>query len=377
MSPYHPQKQATHRAACLLYDRNIAQGVRDGEQNDMLNVSVKDDALVYGEHFRIHFERTLRIPDDGKTYPLPPGLGHFPIQRVEDYKDRVPSDWVGQGGVFIPMYQREALWLRFQARHWKPNALKIAVGKINAVSGKLWSQELRDEENDYMVCPPQPWLDGINAGKGMIRQFVAMPLGMGYTVEAQITGEERFGGIQIIVYEPKPGRFPDVPPRSAAGAMRMATFGSAAELDIPAFMRKRSAGAGAEMGLGAGGRMKQKIYPDEYGLDTWDAGNYGRAYVHIVNSMMYREITGQEPPPTPVTAKIYAQHGYPWFDLYDESKADIDAPENLQNVKSIKEMDAEKGFTPQQDDDAVDVPDDKIIKYHMPDDPDAVQDGDW
>ena len=28
------------------------------------------------EHARtaIHFQRTLRIPDDGKTYPLPPGL---------------------------------------------------------------------------------------------------------------------------------------------------------------------------------------------------------------------------------------------------------------------------------------------------------------
>jgi hypothetical protein len=341
----------------------------------MLKVTVQDEALVFGEHFRVHFERTLRIPDDGKTYPLPPGLGHFPIRRVEDYKDRVPSDWAEHGGVFIPMYQREALWLRFHGRHWKPNALKIAVGKINAVSGKPWSQDLRTEEKDYLVCPPQPWLDGINAGKDMIRQFVAMPLGMGYTVEAQITGEERFGGIQIIVYEPKPGKFPDQPPRPQVFGMRMATFGAAGDLDIPAFMRKRS--AGAEMGLGAGGRMKQKIYPDEHGIDTWDAGNYGRAYVHIVNSMMYREITGQEPPPTPVTAKLYAERGYPWFDLYDESKADIDAPENLQNVKSIKEMDAGKGFTPQQDDDSVDVPDDKIIKYHMPDDPDAVQDGDW
>jgi hypothetical protein len=74
---------------------------------------------------------------------------------------------------------------------------------------------------------------------------------------------------------------------------------------------------------------------------------------------------------------LYAQHGYPWFDLYDEKKSDIAAPEDLQNVKSIKDMDAEKGFTPQQDDDSIDVPDDKIVKYHMPDDPDAVQDGEW
>ena len=39
----------------------------------------------------IEFQRTLRIPDDGNTYPLPPGLGSFPIYRVEDYATRVPA----------------------------------------------------------------------------------------------------------------------------------------------------------------------------------------------------------------------------------------------------------------------------------------------
>ena len=31
---------------------------------------------------RIAFQRTLRIPDDGETYSIPPGLGEFPIRRV-------------------------------------------------------------------------------------------------------------------------------------------------------------------------------------------------------------------------------------------------------------------------------------------------------
>lgn len=33
------------------------------------------------------------------------------ICKVEDYLDRVPASWREHGGVFIPMYQREALWL--------------------------------------------------------------------------------------------------------------------------------------------------------------------------------------------------------------------------------------------------------------------------
>ncbi|HEY7545931.1 MAG TPA: hypothetical protein VID27_13650, partial [Blastocatellia bacterium] len=213
---------------------------------------------------------------------------------------------------------------------------------------------------------PQPWLDGINAGEGYIKQFVAMPLGMGYTVEAQMTGEETFGGVQIIVYEPRPGRFPDEPPVVNTGALRSLAV---AECAMP------MAPAGAEMGLAAGGRMEQKIYPDPHGIDTWDDNNYGRVYVHIVNSLAYREITGLEPPLTPVTAKTYSEYGLPWFDLYDEKMGDIKAPDAFKQIKSVKEMDKEKGFAPQQDDDTVNVPEDKIITYKI--DKTEVEDGNW
>jgi hypothetical protein len=340
----------------------------------MLAVKVKNDQLTFGEGFSLNFQRTLRIPDDGKTYPLPPGLGTFPIRKVIDYKDHVPADWVEHGGVFIPMYQREALWIRFNARYWKPNAAKIAIGKVNAVSGEVWHQELRQDEKDYVVCPPQPWLDGINAGEDIIRQFVAMPLGMGYTVEAQVTGKEEFGGIQIIVYEPKPGKFPDQPPPPADTRMRMAMPSAPAAMEDVLF--SVSSAGGAEMGLGAGGKMTQSIYPDPHGIETWDAENYGRVYVHIVNSMMYREITGEEPPATPITAKTYAQYGFPWFDLYDDHLGDIAAPDTLSKVKSVKEMDAEKGFTAQQDDSSVDVG--YVVKYNVGKaDKNQIEDGKW
>ena len=122
----------------------------------MLKVTAKADQIVFGDVFSLEFQRTLRIPDDGKTYPLPPGLGRFPVLHVRDYEQRVPAEWVKHGGVFIPMYQREALWINFHARHWKPNAVKIAIGKVNAVSGKPWNENLLREEKDYVVCPPQP-----------------------------------------------------------------------------------------------------------------------------------------------------------------------------------------------------------------------------
>jgi hypothetical protein len=71
----------------------------------------------------------------------------------------------------------------------------------------------------------------------------------------------------------------------------------------------------ASMGLGAGGKMKQEIFPDEYGIDTWDTESSGRVFIHIANSMVWRDITGEEPPPTPISASLYTEHGFPWFDL--------------------------------------------------------------
>jgi hypothetical protein len=222
-----------------------------------------------GARLSISFQRTLRIPDDGQTYPLPPGLGAFPVRRVADFWTGVPEAWREQGGFFIPMYQREALWLGFSGAVWKPNAVKIAVGMVNAVSGAAWDERLRADPQDYLVCPDQPWLDGINAGDGYIRQFVSMPLGLGYTVEGQVTGSEEFGGIQLLVYEPKPGRFQDEPPPPDPSPPGM-----------PLSSPLPASGGVAEMGLAVGGRMKQKIYPDQYGLEIWDEKNLSRAFVH-------------------------------------------------------------------------------------------------
>ena len=311
----------------------------------MLDVTITKHAIRIGERFAVSFQRTLRIPDDGRIYPLPPGFGTFPIFKVDDYARRVPADWREQGGAFIPMYQREALWLGFDAATWKPNAVQIAVGRVNAVSGDACEETLRGDPQDYLVCPDQPWLDGINAGHDSIRQFVAMPLGLGYTVEASLGGSERFGGIQITVFEPKPGRFPDSPPPTSGPA------GGPVRRTSPA------------MGFGAGGVMKQKIYPDPYGLDTWDVENRGSVAVHIANSEQFADITGSPPPPPPIDAQTYTAHGFPWFDLYDEARGSVPAAERLVGVKTIAERDAERGGA-RGAPESFEVPDSQIEKLH-------------
>jgi len=219
----------------------------------MLDVHVSNDTISMGRRLKIAFHRTLRIPDDGRIYPLPPGLGRLPILRVADYADRVPLSWVPEGGAFIPMYRREAMWIGFTGTDWKPNAVTVQVGGVNAVTGSTAAGVGRlAEPQNYLVCPPQVWLDGIKTGENVIRQFVAMPLGEDYTIEASVTGKESLGGLRISVFEPKPHLFPDAAPeKPPGGAERMS------------FAKPRSA---SEMGFGAGGTMRQKHGP------VWLAG---------------------------------------------------------------------------------------------------------
>jgi hypothetical protein len=315
------------------------------------SLDLRHDTIHLGDGLAVSFLRTLRIPDDGKTYPLPPGLGRFPLRRVDDHADRVPAEWREHGGVILPMYQREAMWISFRGQHWKPRAVKVGIGKVCALTGERWTESLSRDPQNYLVAPPQPWLDGIAVKKGIIRQFVAMPLGLGYTVEGQVTGEESVGGLQLKVFEPKHGRFPDEPPSFLTRALGLA--GAAAPMACaPGTARARG---GTAMGLAAGGRMKQSIYPDPHGLDTWDPTRTSRIFVHIVNSAMWREITGEEAPPSPITARHYATHNLPWFALYDEQLGALPATSTLAGVRSVKEIDSGKTSLPQQDDDSVEV----------------------
>lgn len=302
----------------------------------MLDVAIEPTAIRVGARFAVAFQRTLRLPDDGRTYPLPPGLGALPVHRARDHTSRVPAAWLEEDAAFIPMYQREALWLGFAAAPWKPNAVMVAVGGVNAVSGEVDAAGLRATPQNYVVCPEQLWLDGINTGQGAVRQFVAMPLGLGYAVEASVAGRESVGGIQITVFEPKPGRFPEQePPRVVRP-------------EAPP--RPMSA---PRMGLGAGGVMRQKIYPDPYGVGTWDPNEAGRVVVHIVNSAHYAEIVGRAPPPTPIDVHSYAKHGLPWFDLYDEAKGDVAPAAPLSGARTVAERARELGV--ESDDAAADL----------------------
>lgn len=314
----------------------------------------------------------INIPTNSSTYVTKPKLSakvyhneiHFGSSKISFQRTiRIPEEWRKHGGVFIPMYQKEALWINFYGDHSDPKAVKIAVGKVNAINGKPWDQSLKKGVDDYIVIPDQPWLDGINAGNGYVKQFVAMPLGEGYTVEGQVTGKEEFGGIQIIVYENK---LPEIKIRE-----RFNRSGYRGGRGGRSRSRSRERD---EIGLSAGGKMKQKIYKDTRQFSIWDQNNFARVYVHIVNSNMFKQITGKNPPPTPIDAKTYTQHGFPWYDLYDEHKVAIPKSDILSKVKTMNEIQNEKYAFPIKDE-TIPIKDSQLIKYSTS--KNQIRDGYW
>ena len=287
----------------------------------------------------ISFQRTLRIPDDGREYPLPPGLGDFPLRHLDDYAERLPEGRVRRGGVIMPMFQAEAMWLNFGGFSPYPLALKIATGKICAITGENWVNHLNTDPQDYLVLPDQPWLDGYCVEKGVIRQFVAMPLGEGYTVEEQLSGEAQHGGLQITAYPMKAVKYEEM----MAGRHK--------EMSVDSMVLQSP--AEADMGLAPGGRLRQEIYEDDYGLDAWDQRHPVRCFVTIANSTQWMAITGERPPIKPPAARHYTEAGLPWYDYYDADHEAVSGSEILKSVKSVAQTGKEKGGSALPDNESV------------------------
>jgi hypothetical protein len=380
---------------------------------------VKEDTLRFSfpevhplAFLDVALQRTLRIPDDGKNYPFPPGLGNFPVRRVDDFADRVPKEWVEHGGLIMPMYQSEAMWVAFTSGYVAnrqqsyPFAVKISTGKVSALTGKKWKAGLRPK--DYCVAPsPQKWIDGFMKDEGVISQFVAAPLGAGYSVEEQVTDKAEHGGLQIQVFPMKwaafKKRFQKIkvqqqrmrsrggPPigskgggvnysspgiytmdhaptkggmhtNSTKGAPRSRgieeTTCSTSFSSSSPFMESSLRSLNAmeqefapmnmvqDMSLAAGGSMVQEIYADPFDINDWDTSAPVRCFLHLANSMVWETLTGQLPPYPPHTAATYAARGLPWYDYYVEDSPSLGAAKRLDGVKTVAELDAEKAGAP-------------------------------
>ena len=98
------------------------------------------------------------------------------------------------------------------------------------------------------------------------------------------------------------------------------------------------------MSVAAGGRIKQAIVRDHHG-EFWLSGCTTVFNTQILNSAVYKEVTGEDPPGEPIDAKTYESHGLPFFKMYEELSG---ISGNFNMVKSVAEIDenVQDGVTP-------------------------------
>lgn len=269
----------------------------------------------------IHFHRTVRVKEEGIS-ALPPSLGLCEIYKVSDYATACPKNW-DERAYFIALHDIEALWLAFTST--EPTALIIGAGGINALTGEKLIAQL--EEENYLVVPTQPWLDGWKDKTGCVYQFVTTEFqkGEGCTIGEQILGGECVtGGIGIAAFEGKDTEelIPPPPVYSNSG------YGvcSLTSLTTCDFESK-------EMGIGKGGKIDQKIYADPYGIKVWKEKPVELATIYLINAAQFSKITGQPMPPLPASFDEYKGN---WFTVDDKKYPDINGTDKFDKLKKVK-----------------------------------------
>lgn len=338
-------------------------------------------------NLEVTFHRTVRVAEGRAASNLPPSLGRMKMFKVSDYRKNCPADW-DDSAFFMSLHDTEAMWLSFHAIG-KPCAVLVGAGGVNALSGQKLGTKL--EKENYLVCPPQPWIDGWKDVDGTVHQFIATPhkKGEGLTVAEQIIGaESKTGAMGLAIFEPKddaklktanlPGEW-NAGNQWATGGIKGQSVGgntmwASSEIITSSLMSfdhvensiysttmdfaeqsvvkcaveqqqftnsvvpkpagilraARAAVAHVEMGLGKGGKIIQKIYGDPHGIEVWKETPTVVFAFYLVDAKTAEEITGEK-----VAGPVdHAQYGGAWFGLHDEKLPDVLGTSIFSGLKS-------------------------------------------
>lgn len=305
-----------------------------------------------GKSLVVTFHRTVRVPDGRQPANLPPSLGHVELYHVSDYDKRCPENWE-RDGYFMALHDTEAMWMSFSAGQF-PVALLVGAGGVNALTGEKLGTTLA--KDNYLVAPPQPWLDGWKNTDGTVYQFVATPYkkGKGISVAEQLIKEEsKTGALGIALFTAKdPSKLKSklAPKEGWSGGMLDDDFhwtkGAGSKSYVSASAGSTVMGMSVnkladenvtrsrmpmpEMGLGKGGKIIQKIYADPHGLEVWNEKPEATMAFYLVNAEAFVEITGKTIA-KPVTSETY---GGPWFGMNDQDEADVSGSNKFVGLES-------------------------------------------
>jgi hypothetical protein len=186
----------------------------------------------------------------------------------------MPADWVDRDDLFAPAYEGEAFFVAFEGR--QPHAVQVEADGVNALSAEPGGTALRADPQNYVVCPPQRWLDGFYDGQRRVRQFTAAI----DTIASDRTGGR---GLTFRVFPLKTIAL-EKPPAPSIDVLHETDF---------------------EWSIRKGGVIGEPIVRDPLGVESWDQEAVEDARIHLVDVNWFSRITGEPPPPPPLDPPIY------------------------------------------------------------------------
>jgi hypothetical protein len=104
-------------------------------------------------------------------------------------------------------------------------------------------------------------------------------------------------------------------------------------------LRLRGGGGITQMGIAAGGLIEQKIYTDNKPVDSYYTNSIS-IKINIIDTTTYCKIFNRPMPKTPISAILYIEKGFPWFERYDNELIGVKNNNKslLNSVKSIKDF---------------------------------------
>ncbi len=258
----------------------------------------------------VKFQRTMRIPDGGQTYSLATNLGQLPLRSVDACSKTALPSWIKKESVVLPLHRSEALWLWFSSRY--RFAVKIGVGKLDALTGEPWNSTLHRQPQNYLVVP-EPWW---SESDEVLWHYLALPLGVGDSaIRLQVTpmSAESYYDNEFLIRTP----------RSIHEFFSSIIFGGMilAQMEPGQREHERFELEFMEDKIQAAlyQSVPQKIPEDSYDFTARGQTQNVHGIVHPCDSSAWRQITGTNPPHPPLTADDYRQAGIPWVESYRAS----------------------------------------------------------
>jgi hypothetical protein len=290
--------------------------------NSSLIVDFQD--IHQDAYVELDFQRIFRVPDNGYYIPTP--YGWFPFVKASEIHCKYIYGF-NIDDIIIPMYQSEALCIHFSSNivdeygTGYPFAIKIYIDKLNALNGKKQNHSIN--KGEYIFLKNYNILSYVKNKNSEFIQIVPIPVFYD-NVNKNLKDNIHYYSLIIDIIPLKVDVFKNHYPEEKDFKDIHCIWGQLIEpelikLEIDIFNGLDDDSSENFDDIDDIELESEYIDRDNvFDNDDWDVTSAKRINVKIINSLIYKNITGTYPCHSPLNESHYQKFGIPWLDWYSD-----------------------------------------------------------